>query len=114
MLVPTMWDTKVHDEMDIRSYLVGRIENYSDSVIREAIAYGIKESELLVWYHFEDMKRTFVKFVFPDVSKWENTKTWKIEYKSDPITRTRKRGNLRGYARGNYPDVKGGRHFCPM
>ena len=83
MLVSTIWDTKVDDEMDISSYLVGRIEKYidSDGVIREAIAYGTKESELLVWYHLDDIKRTFVKFVFPDVSKWENTKTWKIEYK---------------------------------
>ena len=52
-------------------YRVARIEKYIDKegVIREALSYGDKDFQLMVWYNMEEMKQAFISWKVPEVGQ---------------------------------------------
>ena len=98
---PIYKDTKGDDP---KTYRVARIEKYIDieGKIREVLAYGAKDVELLVWYDIDDIKATFSNWIIPEESRWENTRDWNPDAKkAKDIQRTDSRGGGRGNPRGN-------------
>ena len=91
---------------DPRIYRIARIEKYIDrrGQIREAIAYGQLEKEIVVWYDLKRVKQTFSCWIVPTISKWENTRNWSQEAKNLSTTNRLSlkggRGNSRGTERG--------------
>ena len=57
---------------DPRSHRIARIEKYIDKKgqIKEFLAYGQMEKDILVWYDLEKLKQTFSCWIVPTVSKW--------------------------------------------
>ena len=66
--------------------------------IKQAFAYGDRDSDLLVWYQMEDLQAFFCNFEFPSIPVWENSRKWRgdwqIDYGGDN-TRENTRGNHR-------------------
>merc|ERR1712208_31812 len=75
VLAPISQDSQGDDP---NIYRIARIEKYIDrrGQIREAIAYGQLEKEIMVWYDLERVKQTFSRWIVPTISKWENTRNW--------------------------------------
>ena len=61
---------------EIFTYRIARIEKYIDSEgrVREALAYGDRDVELMVWYNLEELRTTFTNWRIPEVSIWQNTR----------------------------------------
>ena len=103
MGVPIYQDIKGEEA---RTFRIARIEKYIDrkGQIREALAYGQMESEIIVWYDMELIKHTFSKWIVLEVSKWENTRNWNPEARTVSTTHRPNsrggRGNPRGTDRG--------------
>ena len=89
------------------------MEPYVDSegVTKWAIAYGMKYTELNVWYHLEEVKNFFSNWSMPTRPRWANLQQWRKSAKTEPFrqktvldsrdsSRNRTSGDNRG-SRGN-------------
>ena len=74
--LPTNNETGRLIEANLTSFNIGRVENYvtEEGEAKQAFAYGDKDSELLVWYRMEDLKKYFDHFEFSSTPMWENTR----------------------------------------
>ena len=67
-----------------------------------ALSYGMKYTELAVWYHLEDVKNFFHKWTMPSKSRWVNLHEWKKYAKVEPFKpKTGSRNSSRNRASGN-------------
>ena len=85
------------------SQRVVRIEKYIDQhgTTRKALSYGEDENEIGIWYHLEDIKRTFPEWNPPENSIYYNNKRFLDQRKRDtggektpkPLQKTKEKGS---------------------
>ena len=98
--LPTNNETGRLIEANLTSFNIGRVENYvtEEGEIKQAFAYGDRDSDLLVWYQMEDLQAFFCNFEFPSIPVWENSRKWREDLQIDcggDNTRENIRGNFR-------------------
>ena len=72
---------------DLEKWWIARVEPYVDPEGKTnwAVSYGSRYTELVVWYHLEEVKNFFSKWTMPSKSRWTNVDEWNKFAKLEPF-----------------------------
>ena len=77
----------VKQDEDLEKFNMARVEPYitPEGEKKWAIAYGIRPSELNVWYHLEEVKNFFTNWSMPTKPRWKNVQQWRKSDRAEPF-----------------------------